>query len=483
MSGSAFWGYVIICTLLVLGAGLMSGLTLGLLSLDLRELEILARVGDERERRLAPRLIPVCKKHHWVLVTLLLGNASVLEALPIFLDRLVPSEVAIIISVTAVLFFGEIIPMALCSRYGLEIGANLAWLVTFLLWASSPISWPIAKFLDCILGSNHVTFYRKAHLKEFLSLHSQSGGPLTTDEMTIMQGALDLREKTVGDAMVPIEHVYMLDSSSIFNAELLLDIRARGHSRIPVFHEQPQNVLGIMLVKSLIGLNPADNTSLHNIRLRQPPRLSADTPLFECLDLMQTGQSHMALVVKGKNFKASVAKKETTSRVGELLVSASNLSIDAMEERENAPVVASEADASSSNATTLSRLPAEADEIIGIITLEDIVEELIGEEIVDETDEYEDVTKKNKRVALASLDLLRQSNVDRAVSRGTAATRMSGLFQRSRGNSQSGSSGTGVPSRGPSVSSSRHAHHANTGAIEERSSDAGSSQGDREPLL
>ena len=45
-----------------------------------------------------------------------------------------------------------------------------------------------------------------------------------------------------------------------------------------------------------------------------------------------------------------------------------------MEERENAPVVASEADASSSNATTLSRLPAEADEIIGIITLEDIVE-------------------------------------------------------------------------------------------------------------
>ena len=45
-SSAAFWGYVIICTLLVLGAGLMSGLTLGLLSLDLRELEILASVSS-----------------------------------------------------------------------------------------------------------------------------------------------------------------------------------------------------------------------------------------------------------------------------------------------------------------------------------------------------------------------------------------------------------------------------------------------------
>lgn len=45
-----------------------------------------------------------------MLVTLLLANAAAMEALPLFLDALMPAVMAVIISVTAVLFFGEIIP-------------------------------------------------------------------------------------------------------------------------------------------------------------------------------------------------------------------------------------------------------------------------------------------------------------------------------------------------------------------------------------
>jgi metal transporter CNNM len=50
-----------------------------------------------------------------LLVTLLLSNAFAMEALPIYLDAIVPSFWAIIISVTAVLFFGEVIPQAVCT--------------------------------------------------------------------------------------------------------------------------------------------------------------------------------------------------------------------------------------------------------------------------------------------------------------------------------------------------------------------------------
>jgi len=52
----------------------------------------------------------VIKHRHLLLVTLLVSNAACLESLPIFLDKLVPSWLAIVLSVTAVLFFGEIIP-------------------------------------------------------------------------------------------------------------------------------------------------------------------------------------------------------------------------------------------------------------------------------------------------------------------------------------------------------------------------------------
>lgn len=50
----------------------------------------------------------VIHRHHLLLVTLLLANSIAMEALPIFLDRLVPSWAAVLISVTAVLFFGEV---------------------------------------------------------------------------------------------------------------------------------------------------------------------------------------------------------------------------------------------------------------------------------------------------------------------------------------------------------------------------------------
>ena len=54
--------------------------------------------------------MPLIAKHHWLLVTLLLCNAIVIETLPIFLDKIVPSAYAIFISVIVVVIFGEIIP-------------------------------------------------------------------------------------------------------------------------------------------------------------------------------------------------------------------------------------------------------------------------------------------------------------------------------------------------------------------------------------
>ena len=75
------------------------------LSIDLK-----LKTGTAKEKHQARRVISVISQRHLLLVTLLISNACCLEALPIFLDSLVPSWIAIIISVTAVLFFGEIIP-------------------------------------------------------------------------------------------------------------------------------------------------------------------------------------------------------------------------------------------------------------------------------------------------------------------------------------------------------------------------------------
>ena len=93
----------------------MSGLTVGLASIDKLDLEIKKAVGTEQEKKSAVAIEKVVGRHHWMLVTLLFLNALCMEALPLFLDKLLPAAVAVLVSVTAVLTFGEIVPQALCT--------------------------------------------------------------------------------------------------------------------------------------------------------------------------------------------------------------------------------------------------------------------------------------------------------------------------------------------------------------------------------
>ena len=88
-------------------SGLCSGLTLGLLSLDVMQLTVYTEAGNPEERKNAAKILPMVKRHHLLLVTLLLANACAVEAMPIFLDRITDPVAAILISVTAVLLFGE----------------------------------------------------------------------------------------------------------------------------------------------------------------------------------------------------------------------------------------------------------------------------------------------------------------------------------------------------------------------------------------
>lgn len=94
------------------------------------------------------------QQQHQLLVTLLLCNAVAMEALPIFLNYMFNEFVAVVLSVTFVLAFGEIeglwfrcqvIPQAVCSRHGLSIGASLIWLVKILMLLCWPISYPVGK--------------------------------------------------------------------------------------------------------------------------------------------------------------------------------------------------------------------------------------------------------------------------------------------------------------------------------------------------
>jgi metal transporter CNNM len=150
--------YIIVTIFLVITSGLAAGLTLGLLSIDKLDLEVIKRSGTPQEQRLAARVEPLIRNPHLLLVSLLLLNSICMEALPIFLDRLLNPILAIAISVTAILIFGEILPQAVCKRHGMAVGARLSWFVRVIIVLAFPVAWPIGKLLDHILGHESVLF-------------------------------------------------------------------------------------------------------------------------------------------------------------------------------------------------------------------------------------------------------------------------------------------------------------------------------------
>ena len=68
------------------------------------------------------------------------------------------------------------------------------------------IAWPVAKFLEFVLGSYHEIIYRRAELKELIAMHpshATHGGDLKTDTVTIIGATLDLQEKVVKQVRIP----------------------------------------------------------------------------------------------------------------------------------------------------------------------------------------------------------------------------------------------------------------------------------------
>jgi metal transporter CNNM len=187
---------------------------------------IKSQSGTPKEKEYATRLLPVIKNHHLLLVTLMLWNATATEALPIFLDGLVDEYIAIIISVTLVLLFGEIIPASILTGPNqLQITASLTPLVYIVYVLFFPISYPLSLLLDYIIGhEGGLTVYSKLELATMMSIQAEesmrrasaSGASregIHHDEIAIIGGALKFRDMKAEDVMTPKDKIFQLSAS------------------------------------------------------------------------------------------------------------------------------------------------------------------------------------------------------------------------------------------------------------------------------
>ncbi len=313
----------LIALFLIACSALFSGLTLGYFTLDTHTLKRQAALGDSN----AAAIYPIRLRGNYLLTTLLFGNVAVNTALSIYLGTIASGVVAGVVATSLIFLFGEIIPQAVISRHALMFGAKAAPVVRILMVITSPVSFPIAYLLDRFLGEEMPRMHSKQEIMQIVSEHEDSEhSPIDEDEERIVHGALKFSHQRVLDVMTPLKDVVMFSADQRLTHEFFEYITDEGFSRYPIYQDTKDNIVGMLYAKDL--LTEDDNITIIETEEAFDPEYLRVKP-DELLDIV------LAKMLKQKRHIALVYSK---------------------------------------------RLPT------GVITLEDIIEEIIQFEIEDEDD-------------------------------------------------------------------------------------------------
>jgi metal transporter CNNM len=196
---------------------------------------------------------------------------------------------------------------------------------------------------------------------------------LSPEEANLMISALEIRDKKVVEIMISFDKVYSIKHEEPINRKKVLEILDKGFSRIPVFrNDDKTDLIGILRIKQLISIDFNQNRSLKElgIRLKLPLVISPKMTLIDLLREFRKGKSHMAFI---------------TEQV-ELLQAKLGLN------RNNSVQFNLRYNETFSESKKI--------KILGIITLEDVIEQIFNLEIMDE-EEYEK-SKRGKGVRMGS---------------------------------------------------------------------------------
>jgi metal transporter CNNM len=302
------------------------------MSLDIYDLRRKIKLGNTR----AKKVYPLRKNGNLLLSTLLIGNVAVNSTLAVFLGSIASGLIAGITARALIVVFGEIMPQALFSRFALSLGAKTTWIVYFFLFVFYPVTKPISIILDRLLGAELPTVYSKREFREILAEQRDiRDSGISYRAFRILRGGLEYGQKKVLEVMTPRINTYFLRIDETLTRGKIEEIYKKGYSRIPVISKNRNRVIGLLYVKDLALVNPDDRLLVKKVAQRPAHFISKDAKLGNVLEKFQKQRVHMFVVRD------------------------------------------------------------EFNDIAGIVTLEDVIEEILGE-IVDEYDRHVDMRRVRK---------------------------------------------------------------------------------------
>lgn len=212
---------------------------------------------------------------------------------------------ATIVMTILVLVFSEVLPKTYAIHHSDNMAMFIARPMKFLIAALSPITFVIAGIVRFILrlfgadvsqvsGENHMEVLRGA-----IELH-QGMDSEVNEQRAMLHSVLDLADLEIGKVMTHRRQVEMLDAGKP-SAEIIEDILESQYSRLPLWRDGSDNIIGVVHVKAILkelqvkGMNPED-IELEKIAA-EPWFVPITTTLFDQLQAFRARREHFALVV------------------------------------------------------------------------------------------------------------------------------------------------------------------------------------------
>lgn len=348
-------GLLIAMAVLVVMSAFFSGSETAFSSLN--KVKLKAMMREDKSNKSIEKTLALAEKYDVVLSTVLIGNnivniASTSIATLFFTGVLgnnsdLGATVSTVVMTIVVLIFGEVSPKTLAKEKAEKLAIAVTPIINFFIIIFTPLNLFFKgwKFiLNKIFKTNTVSTVTEEELKTYVD-EAHTGGEIDENESELIRSSIEFDDIDVGDILVPRIDVEAVDKYAPFD-EIEKVFNSTNYSRLPVYIDDIDNIVGVIHQRDFESARRRNLKSLRTV-IKPVPMVSPDTKISKLLRILQKNKTHLAVVID------------------------------------------------------------EFGGTEGIVTLEDILEELVGE-IWDEHDEVEnDIEKigKNEYIVLGSMSI------------------------------------------------------------------------------
>jgi Mg2+/Co2+ transporter CorB len=333
------YGQAALVLFLLALSGFFSMAETSMISSNRHRLRAMANSGNSGAA-LAEKLL---KRIDSLLSVLLISNNLINTILPILVTGIALhlfGESGLVLSIATlvvaflIIVFSEITPKVIGAAFPEKIASSVGWLILPLTVLFTPLLWLINNFVSGLMkisGLQSSSDSRTMSKEELRSLVLESNRFVSNHHRNILLNLFNLENITVNDVMTPRSKIEVLDLSRPID-EVVQQLETCYHNKLPVCDGDSERIVGILSVKKALSLLGASDLHHEDFRilLNEPYFIPTGTPVLQQMQFFQDNQQRLSLVVNeyGEVLGLVTFEDIVEELIGEFTTSFSDLSTD-----------------------------------------------------------------------------------------------------------------------------------------------------------